>query len=86
MKSVLPGHSLVLALALESLAYTLYVLHYSEGHFDLALRCASAATRIIAKLGFHQCIQRASAYRVKGECSAFCGELGSCPVAGPDFP
>ncbi|CAH8479315.1 unnamed protein product [Schistosoma turkestanicum] len=61
----LPGASIMVALALEAIAYAHYVLEYTSGDFTYALNCAEIAGLMLRRLNYGVCMQAASANRVK---------------------
>ncbi|CAH8518685.1 unnamed protein product [Schistosoma curassoni] len=61
----LPGASIMVALALEAIAYAHYVLEYTSGDFGYALNCAEIAGLMLRRLNYGVCMQAASASRVK---------------------
>ncbi|XP_018650079.1 putative amyloid binding protein [Schistosoma mansoni] len=61
----LPGASIMVALALEAIAYAHYVLEYTSGDFAYALNCAEIAGLMLRRLNYGVCMQAASANRVK---------------------
>ncbi|VDP88169.1 unnamed protein product [Echinostoma caproni] len=63
--SCLPGASVMSALALEAIAYAHYVLEYTTGDFNYAFKCADVASLILHRLNHQDCMQTASANRVK---------------------
>nr|CAH8839610.1 unnamed protein product [Trichobilharzia regenti] len=61
----LPGASIMVALALEAIAYAHYVLEYTSGDFTYALNCAEISGLMLRRLNYGVCMQAASANRVK---------------------
>nr|CAH8839630.1 unnamed protein product [Trichobilharzia regenti] len=62
----LRGASIMVALALEAIAYAHYVLEYTSGDFTYALNCAEISGLMLRRLNYGVCMQAASANRVKG--------------------
>jgi len=60
-----PGDNLNVAIALEDLAYALYVLEYSSGQFGDALNYSEQAIKMMERLLPKQHIMLSSSQRVK---------------------